>query len=107
MNRKDRALRRLRYIFPDADNIRISDPRQTIFAIVGDETIGRCVKKEKGSDTYEEVDFEYVDERIVASGDTVVELVESALKYKRVESMSHKEYLEEELGTEIDDDLYQ
>lgn len=107
MDRKQEALEKLRELFPDADNIRISDPVDTMFAIVGEETstgddTGQWTRFDPDEGEYKDIDFNYLDETIVASGDTVDEIMESAKHYKRLQDMSYEEYLKEKL--EIDDD---
>lgn len=97
-------------MFPDADEIRISRFFDTMFALVGNEVStedgpGQWVdKRREGPD--KEVDFEYLKETLVASGDTVQELWKSTLDYRRIEPMTQEEYLVEVFGEEIDDDLY-
>ena len=87
-------LSRFRYMFDCHDSIRIEQPMNSLFLIVGRR---RHTKDDKLSawigESGERVDFEYLEEHCVASGETPQELIISALDYKRLSNMSMKEFL--------------
>ena len=49
----------------------------------------------------ERVDFDYLEEKAVASGDTDDELMASAVEYKRLTGMTMIEYLSEVTGVDL------
>ena len=69
----------------DCDTARISTPANKMFLVIGS---NRNTKDDEGQWTKdgEPYDFDYVEERVVASGETEDELIASAREYKRMES---------------------
>ena len=79
----------------DCDTARISQPREKMFLIIGSV---QNTKDSAGIQWYkngEPIDFEYVEERVVASGNTEDELLRSVIEYRRLCGMSIKAYLAE------------
>lgn len=77
------------------DTARISFLNKTYFLILGwnERSVGEWCDQ----DGYF-LDFDYVREKVVASGGTMKELVVSARRYKRVMGMKWSDYFREELG---------
>lgn len=74
------------------DTARITQPMETMFLVIGTKRSTRTDKKngrgvwtnERGNEKH----FTYVEERVIASGDTAKELTASAKHYKRVCGMT-------------------
>lgn len=97
----------MRQIFPEADQIRISQPLDEMFCLVGNDKANSTWKKKLVYEDDELVDVEYLEETIVASGHTFGELVASALEYRHVENMTSLEHFEYITGQSVDDDFKQ
>jgi hypothetical protein len=76
------------------DSARISNPLgNKLFLIIG-------YKKHTKDDIYSQwvdgkgdrIDFEYMEEKVIASGKNIEELIESAKYYKKLQNMSWEEY---------------
>jgi hypothetical protein len=85
-----RLIRRFVRMF-GCDTARISKPRGKLFLIIGHnrntrDDAGRWFKNG------EPIHFDYVKEKVIASGDTPDELMESAKEYKRLLRMSRADY---------------
>jgi hypothetical protein len=84
------------------DSVRISNPMNKFFLIIG-------YKKHTKDDTLSyysdgdgnRIDFEYIDEQIIASGKNIKELIMSAKYYKSLQGMSWEEYFKKELKLPI------
>jgi len=84
---------RLRGMF-DADTARITRPLGRMFLVIGSK---RNTKNDLGqwARDGEPFDFEYTEEKVIASGYTEEELIASAEKYKRLLNITMEEYLAE------------
>lgn len=84
-----------------SDTARLSSPLGgTVFLIVGNI---RNTRDDEGmwvDQKGKRRDWDYVAEECIASGDTVMDLVRSARRYRRLCSMSMEEFLMEEAGHE-------
>lgn len=85
-------LDRFREMF-DCDEVRITKPCNRLFLILG---WNRRTKKGEWLRNGEPIQFGYLEEKAVASGDTEEELVESAEEYKRVLDGGWRYYFERE-----------
>lgn len=89
----NKIIRQCREII-ECDTARITTPCGRLFLIIG---FNRNTKDDEGQHfkNDEPWDFDYVRERVVASGDTEEELLASAREYKRICGISMEEYLSE------------
>ena len=74
------------------DVARISHPMGTMYLIIG---FWKNTKEDKSSQWLkngEPINFDYVEEKIIASGKTDEELIASVEEYKRLSKMSWEEY---------------
>lgn len=81
----------------ECDTVRISSPCGKHFLIIG---FNRNTKDDEGR-WYKDgkpIHFDYVAEKVIASGDTMKELIASAKEYKRLTQMTMTEYLKEVCG---------
>ncbi len=87
-----RLVMRFHYMFDTCDSIRISTPLDTMFLIIG---FKRHTKDVPGQwlKNGEPFDFEYIEEKCIASGNTEAELISSAIEYKRLCNMTIEEYI--------------
>ena len=78
----------------DCDTARISQTLGTMFLVIG---FNRNTKDDEGQwiKNGEPYDFDYMEEKVVASGNTEEELLASAREYKRLCGMTMEEYLSE------------
>lgn len=79
----------------ECDTARISKPQGRMFLIIG---FNKSTKDDKTSQFIkngEPYDFDYVEEKVVATGYTEEELLESAEEYKRLSEITWEEYLRE------------
>ena len=78
-----------------ADTARISQPCSRMYLIIGER---RNTRGDPGQwmRNGKPVDFDYVAERVVASGDTAEELEAAAREFKRISQLSLAEYLIEQ-----------
>lgn len=89
----------------DCDAARVSRPCGRSYLILGT----RRNTRESGGQWYKDgdaIDFDYLDERVVASGETEEELIVSAEEYKRLQEGGWRYYFEREgipLTPEIED----
>ncbi len=77
------------------DTARISNPlNKRMFFIIG---FNRSTKNDEGQwlKNGELIDFDYINESVIASGCTDKELIESVKEYKRLCDISWEEYFEE------------
>lgn len=88
--RLDRLVMRCREII-ECDTARISTPAGKMFLVIG---FNRNTKGQWMMNG-EPYDFDYVAEKVVASGETEEELLASAREYKRRCGMTTEEYLRE------------
>lgn len=80
--------------FLECDSARISEAGNKLFLIVGH----KKHTKDGAGQWYangEPVDWEYLDEKVVASGQTLAKLIESATEYKRLKSVKMEDYFAE------------
>jgi hypothetical protein len=90
----------------ECDTARISKPGGKLFLIIG---FNRNTKDDPGQWCSDALgmepipDWDYVEEKVVASGKTEKELIESAEEYKRLCGMTIFEYLTEETNEEKKD----
>lgn len=88
-------VQRLQELFPDADTVWISSPCGRMFLIIGHK---RHTKDDHGQWVDQDGtarDWEYISEKVIASGNTDDELVDDAKRYKRLEHMTWDEYFAE------------
>jgi len=79
------------------DTARISKPGDKMFFIIG---FNRNTKDDEGmwvNEHNERIDFDYVEEHVVASGQTKDELIESIKEYVRLSDMTWEEYFNKSL----------
>jgi len=78
----------------ECDAARISYPGDTLFLIIG---FNRNTKQDEGQwfNNEKRIDFDYVQEKVVASGKTEEELLSSVKEYACLLKMSMKEYFSE------------
>jgi hypothetical protein len=90
---KDKLIPRFIKMF-DCDTARITDPMGAKFLIIG---WNRNTAKDNGQwlRNGEPINFDYVEERVVASGKTYTQLIASAKEYKRLEKLTVVEYMRE------------
>ena len=76
------------------DTARISQPLEKMFLVIG---FNRNTKDDKGQwiKNDKEIDFDYVHEITVVSGNTEDELIASAKEYVRLSKMTMEDYLRE------------
>lgn len=77
----------------ECDTARISKPSGELFLIIG---FNRNTKDNPGQwidETGKERDWNYVEEKVIASGKTEDELIESTKEYKRLCGITMEEYL--------------
>ncbi len=76
------------------DTARISQPCGKMFLVIG---FNRNTKDDAGRWTKngEPINFDYVREKVVASGNTPSELIRSAKEYKRLSRLSWTDYFRE------------
>ncbi len=81
----------------DCDQFRIYRGTGKMFLILGWK---RNTKDDDGQwcKDWEQLDYDYIKEEVVASGETEAELLESAREYKRLSGMSIEDYLLECVG---------
>lgn len=81
----------------ECDTARISKLNNTLFLIIG---FNKHTKDDSGQwyKNDEPLDFEYVEEKVVASGETEEELLDSAKEYARVSQLTMEEYLIEKIN---------
>ena len=92
MTVKSTMIERLQELFPDADKVRISTPCNRMFLIIGykrntKDAAGQWVDQDGNAR-----DWEYIEEKAVASGDTEQELMDDAMDYKAVGRLTWQEY---------------
>ena len=83
----------MRYV--KCDTARICKPLDTMFLIIG---FNRNTKDDEGvwvNQNNERIDFDYVQENVVASGKTKADLIASAKEYQRLCGMTWEQYFEE------------
>lgn len=87
----------------DCEFARLSQPTDKIFLIIGEKRNTKEDHKDSPTQWKEYVqeqwiprDWEYVNEKVIASGNTIEELIKSAEKYKKISKMTMEEYLESE-----------
>jgi hypothetical protein len=96
---EERLIRKFVRMF-GCDTARIAKPTGKLFLILG---WNRNTAKDREKDpsagqwykNKEPIDFDYVAEKVVASGNTEKELIASAKEYKRLQGMTVEEYLRE------------
>lgn len=87
------------------DTARITSPCGTHYLVLGWNKNTKT-ERENGGDTSrwykdgEPIDFDYIHEQIVASGNTFTELIKSAKHYKKLMKMKWSDYFREELGAD-------
>jgi hypothetical protein len=78
------------------DTARISKPCETMFLIIG---FNRNTKDDEGrvwvNQDNKRIDFDYVQESVVASGKTSKELIASAKEYQRICGITWEQYFRE------------
>ena len=74
-------------MFDCYDSIRISQPINTYFLIIGENGSGQCYRNGKPWN------YDYTQEKCIASGKTEKEIIISAIKYKRLCNMTMEEYI--------------
>ena len=79
----------------DCDTARISTPMGTMFLIIGWNRNTKNTKHIFWTKNGEHFDFDYVEEKVVASGGTIKELIASAEYHKRLQNMSWADYFRE------------
>jgi len=87
----------LKYI--KADTARISKPRETMYLIIG---LNRNTVNRKNSWVDlngKRLDFNYVEESVIASGRTPSELIESTKEYRRLCELSMHDYLRQRVNS--------
>lgn len=79
------------------DAVRLSDISGKLFLIIGTK---RSTKDDPGQwyRNGEPIDFSYVTEKVIASGNTFSELLKSAREYKRLCGMTMGQYLSQVAG---------
>lgn len=89
---KRRILMRMRQLFPEKDCFNIRKPYEKIFVIAGTKV---STKEDVGQWTKngEPIDFEYFDKTIVASGNTMHEVIRSAQHHIHLREITTNEYL--------------
>lgn len=86
----------LKYI--KADTARICKPLETMYLIIGFNRNTRDRKSSWIGFNGERLDFDYVEEHVIASGRTQIELIESTKEYRRLCEMSIHDYLRERVN---------
>jgi hypothetical protein len=77
----------------ECDEARISKPLDTMFFIIG---FKKNTKQDIGTQTFlngKQIDFDYLQENVIASGKTEDELIASVKEYKKLCGMSWEEYI--------------
>ena len=95
MTAKEKKLAETCRQYVKCDTARISQPNKQMFLIIG---FNRNTKDDKGTQIYKggkKVDFDYVQESVVASGFTEKELIESAKEYQRLCGLTWEQYFKE------------
>ena len=90
-----RLVMRFSYMFDCYDSVRISHGSNKYFLIIG---VTRNTKDNPSYQTLrngEQWDYDYVDEKCIASGQTEDEVIKSAIEYKRLCNMTMGEYIKE------------
>lgn len=87
---EERLVKRFIRMF-GCDTARISKPCGKLFLVIG---WNRNTKDGPGQWTKngEPIDFDYLQEKVIASGNTEAELIESAKEYKRLQGMTWADY---------------
>ena len=81
----------------ECDTARISKPLDRMFLIIGFNRNTKENKTSRWERNGKPFHFDYVEEKIIASGNTEKELIESVKEYKRLGSISWEEFLKQEL----------
>lgn len=80
----------------ECDTARISKPDDTMYLIIGFIRNTRDDKKSVWTKNGESYNFEYTEEKLIASGKTEEELIKDVKRYKRLCEMSWAEYFKKE-----------
>ena len=94
MKLKDKILAKYKKMF-ECDTVRISKPIEKMFLIIGFKKHTKDSLYGWYDKTGKRKDFEYIEEKAIASGYGYVQLKESALEYKRLCGITMIDYLKE------------
>lgn len=79
------------------DKVRISKSMRRMFLIIGFKKQTKYKSDHWIDEKGKRVDFEYIEETVIASGNTKQELIKSAKEYKRLQNITTLDYLKEKL----------
>lgn len=88
-----KLLRKFKRMFK-CDSVRISKPYDTMFIVIGFKKNTKDRSEGVWFQNGEPLDFDYIEEKVIATGKTEEELIKSAKFFKKIQNMSMNEFLE-------------